>query len=550
MASPQRATNRNALRRAWLMAVAAVLLAAAPERLLAGAEDNPPRQLAVPPQPGSSAGADDPCRPENPLTDFVLRRELCAAGVKLGVTETSEVLANLTGGLHRGAIYEGLTDLNLGIDLRPSLHLRGNLFARAYQIHGRGLTPTIGSLNAISGIEAEATTRLVELWYEQHFDYWRLRIGEQTITTEFLSPASGRLFVSSGFGWPTLLQLNLPSGGPGALVGTPAVRLRVDPQEGLTFFLALFNADPTGAGVGGSQLRDASGTAFRTSDGAFLIGESRYNPESSDRNGTYRLGGWWNSERFRDLHLDTNRLPLANSGSNGRPLQHQGDFSLYAILDQPLFTNEAEHTELAVLARAMGAPGDRNLIDFYADAGLVYKGPFERVDDQAGLAIGYARVGGAARGLDADIARLTGQFHPVRSGETVLELTYRYQLTGWWQLQPDFQYVFNPGGGCQHERAGPAGRRCRDPRAAHRDLVLRCRRSGATPELCDMLDLTNRKQCRRGPRCQASGRDLGGFRPRAARDAAQSVAAARADRVRAVLDRRVRRLGRHPRLRL
>jgi porin len=52
-------------------------------------------------------------------------------------------------------------------------------------------------------------------------------------------------------------------------------------------------------------------------------------------------------------------------------LQHQGDFSLYAILDQPLFTNEAEHTELAVLARAMGAPGDRNLIDFYADAGLV-----------------------------------------------------------------------------------------------------------------------------------------------------------------------------------
>jgi porin len=88
------------------------------------------------------------------------------------------------------------------------------------------------------------------------------------------------------------------------------------------------------------------------------------------------------------------------------------------------------------------------------------KGPFERVDDQAGLAIGYARVGGAARGLDADIARLTGQFHPVRSGETVLELTYRYQLTGWWQLQPDFQYVFNPGGGIASTNA--PGRRVGD----------------------------------------------------------------------------------------
>jgi porin len=21
------------------------------------------------------------------------------------------------------------------------------------------------------------------------------------------------------------------------------------------------------------------------------------------------------------------------------------------------------------------------------------------------------------------------------------------QLTGWWQVQPDFQYIFNPGGG-------------------------------------------------------------------------------------------------------
>lgn len=29
----------------------------------------------------------------------------------------------------------------------------------------------------------------------------------------------------------------------------------------------------------------------------------------------------------------------------------------------------------------------------------------------------------------------------------MLELTYRVQLTGWWQLQPDFQYIFNPGGG-------------------------------------------------------------------------------------------------------
>ena len=36
---------------------------------------------------------------------------------------------------------------------------------------------------------------------------------------------------------------------------------------------------------------------------------------------------------------------------------------------------------------------------------------------------------------------------PLRSGELVLELTYKFQITPWWQLQPDFQYIFNPGGG-------------------------------------------------------------------------------------------------------
>jgi porin len=29
----------------------------------------------------------------------------------------------------------------------------------------------------------------------------------------------------------------------------------------------------------------------------------------------------------------------------------------------------------------------------------------------------------------------------------VVELTYQWTLNPWWQLQPDFQYIVNPGGG-------------------------------------------------------------------------------------------------------
>jgi porin len=401
-----------------------------------------------PPEAKEESKPEDPCDPKKQLVNFELRQELCKVGLKFSITETSEVLANLTGGVRQGPIYEGLTDLSASLDLRPQYHLRDNVFVHAYQIHGRGLTAThLDNLNTASGIEAAATTRLVELWYEHHFDKWRLRVGQQTITTEFLYPESERIFVNAAFGWPTLASADLPSGGPSFPLGTPAIRLRVDPEEGWTVFLALFNGDPTGAGVGGSQLADASGTAFRTSDGTFVIGELRYNPESSPKNGTYRFGAWWNSEQFRDLHVDQNGVSLASPASNGKPFRHDGDFSFYGAIDQPFLYNDNDKTSFSVFARAMGAPGDRNLIDFYVDGGFMYKGPFGRADDQTGIAFGYARIGNAARAFDADVQRLTGVFHPIRSAEAVLELTYRFQLTGWWQLQPDFQYIFNPGGG-------------------------------------------------------------------------------------------------------
>jgi porin len=398
---------------------------------------------------GGAAKSDDIWQREMLFGDLGgLRPELEKYGMKLGLMETSEILGNPTGGRHRGVIYEGLTDLNLNVDLRPTLGLPANIFARAYQIHGRGLSPTTGVLDEISGIEASATTRLVELWYEQQFGDWLwLRLGQQTIGTEFLNPEAARLFVNGAFGWPTLAALDLPSGGPGFPLGTPAVRARIEPEKGLSLFLALFNGDPTGAGVGGSQLADASGTAFRIGDGAFVIGELRYNPDGSDQNGTYGFGAWFNSERFRDLRIDTSGLSLASPLSNGMPRLRQNDYSLYALVNQPFLTDPEAHTGFAAFARIMGAPGDRNLVEFYVDGGLTYKGPFGRADDQAGIAIGYARVGGAARALDADIGRFNGVLYPVRSGETVLELTYQFQIAPWWQVQPDFQYIFNPGGG-------------------------------------------------------------------------------------------------------
>lgn len=89
----------------------------------------------------------------------------------------------------------------MAFDFRPQFHWRGNFFVRAYQIHGKGLTAAnIDNLNTISGSEATATTRLFELWYEQHIGDWlRIRIGQQSAGQEFLVTTAAKPFVNSAF---------------------------------------------------------------------------------------------------------------------------------------------------------------------------------------------------------------------------------------------------------------------------------------------------------------------------------------------------------------
>jgi porin len=59
----------------------------------------------------------------------------------------------------------------------------------------------------------------------------------------------------------------------------------------------------------------------------------------------------------------------------------------------------------------------------------------------------FAHVSRRAAGLDSDAAAFTGACSPARTSETFIEVTYQYQVAPWLMLQPDFQYVFNPGGG-------------------------------------------------------------------------------------------------------
>ena len=198
-------------------------------------------------------------------------------------------------------------------------------------------------------------------------------------------------------------------------------------------------------------MRNPSGTAFRLSDGVLAFLEAQYainqSKDAEGLPGTYKLGAWYDSQPFADQHFDRLGLSLADPRSNGVARQHNGDWSIYAIADQMLWRRPGTDDQgLSAFARVMGAPADRNLVDFDAAGGFSFKGPLEgRDDDQVGLAASYSRISNRASRLDADFLRLVPG-RPVRDQESSIELTYMVQVTPWWQLQPDLQYIVHPGG--------------------------------------------------------------------------------------------------------
>lgn len=402
-----------------------------------------------------------------------LRTKLANYGISVGLQDINEVLGNVSGGVHRGADYDGLTEMSLGLNTQKAFGWEGGIFnISALQIRGRNLsTDNLSSLQTSSGISASPTTRLWELWYQQSFldGAMDVKIGQQSIDQEFMTSTYSGLFLNTMMGWPMLPSADMYAGGPAYPLSSPGVRVR-GVTGPFTFLAGVFDDNPPGGPFSDdSQLRGAekSGTKFNTGTGALIMAEVQYafnqpvpgqmdTGESTGLPGTYKLGGWFDTADFPDQRFDTTGLSLADPNSSGDPRMRRHNWSLYGVADQMVWRPAPDSPQsLGAFARIMGAPGDRNLIDFSLNAGLNLKAPLPgRDDDSAGIGFGIAKVSNRAAGLDGDTQNFTGIYTPRRGTETFLEVTYQYAAAGWWQIQPDFQYIFRPGGGLVNPDTG------------------------------------------------------------------------------------------------
>jgi len=394
------------------------------------------------------------------------RSALEARGIEIGLEYVGEVFG-ISGGLYGGerpgrgpfATYEGIFGGTLDVDLEKFMGWTGGKFSvRGLQINNaenKNAADYVGSLADPSNIDAYATTRLFTLWFEQNFGtLGSIKVGQIAIDEELLT---NRGLINGTFGWATVLSSNLPSGGPAYPLGTPGVRLKINATENIVLRGAVFSGDPAGRDCytynpdANPQICNRYGITFSFSGGAFWMGaaEYKFNQEEGSPGlaGSYRLGGWYHNANFADQRFGVDAsgmvVPLALDPT--LPLYHRDNWGLYGVIKQQVWRSAASSAR--VFLRSAWTPSDRNLVSWYIDGGIELKGLLPgRADDALTVGVAYSKISPDAVAADQDRALFVDSAWPLRTGETVFEVTYIARVTPWWTVQPDFQIIWKPGG--------------------------------------------------------------------------------------------------------
>ena len=381
-----------------------------------------------------------------PIDPFGVRKALGRHGVEIGGVYYGESFGNW-GGFDQGVEYDGVLELYLKADMHKLGFWKGLCFhADAFQIHGNSITAAnIGSLMPVSSLEATPSTRLFELWFEQHLfdDKLAIKFGQLAADAEFIISEGGGWFLNGTWGWPSIAASDLPGGGPAYPLATPGVRVKIDPSQKLSLMIGVYNGDPAPhCGSPNPQVCNSDGLDFSLDAPPLLLAEGAYSYNQDKLAGTIKFGGWNHFGEFADRRFDSGGGMIAVTGNPPKMLDN--DWGLYGIIDQLVWRvpGSEDSKGVGVFGRVIGAPDDRNLVDFYFDTGVTFTGMIPgRPND--GLAIGFAYTGisNSVHSFDVDSGEPAA-----RNYEALVEICYTYEVKPGWTVQPDFQYIFQPGG--------------------------------------------------------------------------------------------------------
>ena len=342
--------------------------------------------------------------------------------VTVSAVYTADLRGNVMGGRARGTRYLDNIDLQLAFDGERLVGWHGaRMFLYGIYDNGSSLSgDLVGDVQNVSNIETRVrAARLFEAWLEQDVGtIGSIKAGLYNLNSEFDTTQSGGLFLLSSHGiGPDFSQSgrNGPSIFP---VTSLAVRgeLKLGPHW-------LARAAVLDGVPGDPEHPRRTAIKLLGRDGALIVGEIDYL-----KGGTKAaIGLWRHTTRFPDVVTDS-----AGRGNGGA----------YVFAEHRLIGGRGDEPRgLAGWLRLGVADARFNRIATYAGGGLVYSGITRaRAGDQIGLSFADAGFGERYRRGQ----RLAGQ--EVGGHELVLEAVYSALLAPWLRVQPDVQYVIDPGG--------------------------------------------------------------------------------------------------------
>jgi len=403
----------------------------------------------------SKKDSEDEQQPRQYLTGdwFGARTTLEDIGIKPIITYASDSLGNPVGGESQGFTYWQNIGAEVGVDFEKLAGLTGSTFmVSASWRYGKSLTRDyIKNTFNVQQLCCGDTYKLVSLYWDQSFcdDIFDVRLGRLALGDEFLHSPIYWNFVNNGVdGNPVGIFLNIPgvTAYPNATWG---VRLRGRPREDLYVMAGVYNNDPT------LSNNDNHGTDFTFRGPPFVIGELGFlNNVGEDDDGLpghYKFGGYYQNGDYDDLLRDSNGNPYVVSGL--APRQDRGNWGIYFLIDQMIYSEAGSDSEQGLtpfFSFLINPETNKSQMPIFMNGGFIYRGAIPgRDDDVAGFAFiygGYSDDLQMSQGLDPAAPG-------VQSYELVLEWNYNVMITKWLHVQPDIQYIFNPGGADEYPNA-------------------------------------------------------------------------------------------------
>ena len=117
------------------------------------------------------------------------------------------------------------------------------------------------------------------------------RFGQLSADSEFVISQGASAFLNGSWGWPSIMGINLPDGGPAYPLAAPAARLAFNPNDTLGFLIGVFSGDPANDCEDLPQVCNPNGLDFPFSQPLLLYeGAIKYNQDEGELAGTLKLG--------------------------------------------------------------------------------------------------------------------------------------------------------------------------------------------------------------------------------------------------------------------